>query len=171
MKIVVFFFVAIGTPRPWFWTGFRPWLLDQWAAFGVVGFGLSSLGAFYLLLAVHELGHLAAGMCVGFRCRSLRVGPLLINRPLRVSLYRGPGALVQDKAELIPVATDKLAWRGVAMVLGGPIANTISAVLLLLLPFLRTVFSGLFIAGSVANGVSDLLPFESRLGVSDGRRI
>jgi hypothetical protein len=136
-----------------------------------VSFGLSSLGSFYLLLAVHELGHLAAGMCVGFRCRSLRVGPLLINRPLRVSLYRGPGALVQGKAELIPVATDKLAWRGVAMVLGGTIANTISAVLLLLLPFPITVFSGLFIAGSDANGVSDLLPFESRFGVSDGRRI
>jgi hypothetical protein len=136
-----------------------------------VGLGLSSLGAVWLMLAVHELGHIAAGLCVGFRRRALRVGPLLINRPLRLSLYRGPGALVQGIAELIPVATDKLAWRGVAMVLGGSVANTVSGVLLLLLPFPITIFSGLFIACSVANGVNDLLPFDSRLGVSDGRRI
>jgi hypothetical protein len=29
--------------------------------------------------------------------------------------YRGPGAIVNGVAELIPVATDQLAWRGVAM--------------------------------------------------------
>jgi hypothetical protein len=57
------------------------------------------------------------------------------------------------------------------MVLGGPVANILSALVVLLLPFPITVFSGLFIACSVANGVNDLLPFESRLGVSDGRRI
>ena len=155
----------------WFLTDFRPWLLDQWTALGIVGFGLSSLGAFYLMLAVHELGHVLAGLCVGFRCRSLRVGPLLFNRPFRLSLYRGPGAVVNGVAELIPVATDKLAWRGVAMVLGGPVANFLSAMVVLLLPFPITVFSGLFIACSIANGVNDLFPFESRLGVSDGRRI
>lgn len=155
----------------WFLTDFRPWLLDQWAELGVVGFGISTLGAFYLMLAIHELGHVAAGLCVGFRCRSLRVGPLLFDRPSRLSLYRGPGAVVAGVAELIPVATDKLAWRGVAMVLGGPVANFLTALVLLLLPFPITVFSGLLITCSLANGVSDLFPFESRLGVSDGRRI
>jgi hypothetical protein len=86
--------------RQWFVTDFRPWLLDQWTALGVVGFGLSLLGAFYLMLAVHELGHVLAGLCVGFRCRSLRVGPLLFNRPFQLSLYRGPGAVVNGVAEL-----------------------------------------------------------------------
>jgi hypothetical protein len=108
---------------------------------------------------------------VGFRFRSYRVGPLRFDRPFRVSLYRGPGAVVSGVAELIPVATDKLAWRGVAMVLGGPAANFLSAIGLFLLPVPTTVFSACFIAFSVANGVNDLLPFESRLGVSDGRRI
>jgi hypothetical protein len=157
--------------RQWLLTDFRPWLLDQWAGIGIVGFGLSALAAFYLMLALHELGHVAAGLSVGFRYRSLRVGPLLFNRPFRLSLYRGPGAVVNGVAELIPVATDKLAWRGVAMVLGGPVANFLSALVVLLLPFPITVFSGLFIACSLANGVNDLFPFESRLGVSDGRRI
>jgi hypothetical protein len=157
--------------RQWFLTDFRPWFLDQRVGMGVVSFGLSALVAFYLMLAIHELGHVVAGLCVGFRCLSFRVGPLLFNRPFRVSLYRGPGAIVQGVAELIPVASDKLASRGVAMVLGGPVANILSATVVLLLPLPITVFSGFLIACSIANGVNDLLPFESRLGVSDGRRI
>jgi hypothetical protein len=88
-----------------------------------------------------------------------------------VSLYRGPGALVNGVAELSPAATDNLARRGVVMVLGGPVANLFSAVVVLLLPFPLTVFSGLFVVCSLANALNDLLPFESRLGVSDGRRI
>jgi hypothetical protein len=157
--------------REWFLTDFRPWLLHQWAGLGVVGFGLSALAAFYLMLAVHELGHVAAGLCVGFRLRALRIGPLLFSRPFRLSLYRGPGAVVNGVAELIPVATDKLPRRGIAMVLGGPVANFLAGIVLFLLPLPMTVFTALFIAFSVANGVSDLIPLESRLGVSDGRRI
>jgi hypothetical protein len=152
-------------------TDFRLWFLDQWARIGIVGFGFSALAAFYLMLAIHELGHVAAGSCVGFRCRSLRIGPLLFSRPFRMSLYRGTGAVVQGIAELVPVATDKLAWRGVVMVLGGPVANILSAMIVLLLPFPTTVFSGLFVVCSIVNGVNDLFPFESRLGVSDGKRI
>ncbi len=157
--------------REWFLIDFRPWFLDRWGGMGVVGFGVSALAAFYLMLAVHELGHVVAGLSVGFRCRLLRVGPLLFSRPFRVSLYRGPGAVVNGVAELIPVTTDKLAGRGVAMVLGGPVANFLSAIFVLLLPLPITVFSMFFIAFSVANGLNDLFPFESRLGVSDGRRI
>jgi len=157
--------------RQWFLTDIRPWFLDQWAEMGIVGLGVSALAAFYLMLAIHELGHVAVGLCVGFRLRSLRFGPLLFSRPLRLSLYRGPGAVVNGVAELIPVETDKLSWRGVAMVLGGPVANILTAMVVLLLPFPITAFSGFFIAFSIANGVNDLFPFESRLGVSDGRRI
>jgi hypothetical protein len=78
---------------------------------------------------------------------------------------------VNGVAELDPVVTSGLAWRGVAMVLGGPLANFLTAMLLLLWPFPITAFSGLFVAFSMANGVNDLFPFESRLGVSDGKRI
>jgi hypothetical protein len=157
--------------RQWLLGDFRSWLLEQWARLGIVGVGLSVLAAFYLMLAIHELGHVLAGLCVGFRCRSLRVGPLLFNSPFAVSFYRGPGAVVNGVAELIPVASDRLAWRGVVMVLGGPVANFLSAAVALSLPVPITIFSGLFIASSIANGVNDLFPFESRLGVSDGRRI
>ena len=156
--------------REWFLTDFRDWLLDRWAGAGVVGVGVSVVAAFYLMVAVHELGHLVAGSSVGFRGLSFRVGPL-IRRPFQVSLYRGPGAVVNGVAELVPVATDKLAGRGAVMILGGPAANLLSALVMVLLPFPITIFSGCFIAFSIANGVNDLFPFESRLGVSDGRRI
>src|SRR5262245_3627222 len=77
--------------RQWFLTDFRPWCLDQWARIGVLGVAVSVLAAFYLMLAIHELGHVVAGLCAGFRLRSYRVGPMLISRPFRLSLYRGPG--------------------------------------------------------------------------------
>jgi len=158
--------------REWFQTDFRPWLQNQWTGWGVVGFGLSALAAFYLMLGLHELGHVAAGLCVRFRCRSWRVGPFLCNfRPFQVSLYRGPGAVFSGIAELSPGATDMLARRGMVMVLGGPLANFLSALVVLLLPIPMNVFSGLFIACSLANVVSDLLPYESRLGALDGRRL
>jgi hypothetical protein len=156
----------------WFRSEFHPWLLKQWAELGAIGFLLSALAAFYLMLAIHELGHVAAGKCVGFRCLYWRVGPLLFkSRPFRVSLYRGPGAVTSGNAELSPSATDRFALRGMVMVLGGPGANFLTAMVVLLLPFPLTAFSGLFVACSLANVFGDLLPYESRLGVSDGRRI
>jgi hypothetical protein len=157
--------------RHWFESDLLPWCSDQWERIGIVGVAVSALAAFYLMLALHELGHATLGLAVGFRLRSYRVGPILLNRPFRVSLYRGPGAIVNGAADLIPVASDKLTRRGIAMVMGGPAANFLSAIVMLLLPFPITVFSGFFTVFSLLNGVNDLFPFESRLGVSDGRRI
>ncbi len=157
--------------RHWFQTVFRSWCLDQLDRIGVSGFAVSGLAAFYVMVAIHEAGHVVAGLCVGFRIRTYRVGPLMISRPFRLSFYRGPGAIVQGIVELMPVATDHLAWRGFVMVLGGPVANFVTATVVFLLPTSATFFSAGLIIFSVVNGVSDLLPFESRLGISDGRRI
>jgi peptidase M50-like protein len=164
----------LGRPpmlRRWLLTEAGPWGLDQWERIGIVGVAGSVLATYYLMIAVHELGHVIAGLSVGFRLRSYRVGPLVFIPPFRVTLYRGPGAFVNGVAELIPVATDKLARRGIVMILGGPAANLLSALAVILLPIPTTVFSVCFIAFSIVNGVNDLFPFESRLGVSDGRRI
>src|SRR5262249_4412477 len=35
---------------------------------------------------IHELGHLIVGVCVGFRCSSMFVGPLQFDIPFRLSL-------------------------------------------------------------------------------------
>jgi hypothetical protein len=157
--------------QQWFLTEVRPWFLGQLAGIGVVGLCAASLAAFYLMVAVHELGHVVVGLCVGFRLRSLRVGPFVLIPPSRVSFYRGPGAMINGSAELTPVETDQLRLRGMAMILGGPAANLLSAMAVLLLPVPITAFSAIFIALSIVNGVNDLFPLESRLGISDGRRI
>jgi hypothetical protein len=166
--------LLLGRPpslRHWILTGARAWLGDPPTGAALAGLVLSALGAYYAMIAVHELGHALAGLGVGFRLRSLRVGPLLFRGPLRVSLYRGPGAAINGVAELMPVATDAPVPRGVAMVLGGPAANFLSAIAVFALPFPMTAFTACFGAFSIANGLSDLVPFEGRLGVSDGRRI
>src|SRR5262249_691225 len=71
--------------REWFVTDFRPWCLDQWERLGVLGVAGSVLAAFYLMLAIHELGHAVAGLCVGFRLQACRLGPLPVSPPSRLS--------------------------------------------------------------------------------------
>src|SRR5213080_2649899 len=43
---------------------------------------------FFLAVAIHEAAHLLVGVWVGFSFNSVRVGPLQIDRPFRISLYR-----------------------------------------------------------------------------------
>jgi hypothetical protein len=100
--------------RQWILTDLRPWFVDQWERIGVLGVAVSALAAFYLMLAVHEFGHAVVGMCLGFRLRSYRLGPLEVSRPFRLSLYRGPGAFVQGKVESVPTVSDRLPWRRAA---------------------------------------------------------
>src|SRR5207245_11505430 len=45
--------------RHWLLTDLRPWCLDQWERIGFVGVAFAALAAFYLMLAIHELGHVA----------------------------------------------------------------------------------------------------------------
>ncbi len=41
------------------------------------------LPAFYFAVLVHELGHLVAGLSVGFELHTLAVGPILVTRESR----------------------------------------------------------------------------------------
>jgi len=157
--------------REWIQFDFQEWFQAQRGSIGISGIVVSVLCAYYAMIAIHELGHVLAGLAVGFRLRSIRVGPLMLNRPFRASLYRGPGAFVNGVAELIPVPTERLTGRAMVMVLGGPTANILSAIVVLCFPFPGSAFCWAFAVFSVTNGLSDLFPFESRLGVSDGRRI
>ncbi len=166
--------VVLGRPpilRQWILIDFPHWVLGHWRESGIIFIAVSALGVCFAMVAVHEIGHVLGGLCAGFRFSSLRIGPLQFDRPFRMSFHRGPGAAINGVANIIPVTTDKLALRGLMMVLAGPAANILSGCAVLLLPFTKGFSSGLFIFASIANGLSDLLPFQSRLGVSDGRRI
>jgi hypothetical protein len=166
---------ALGQPpvlRQWLFTDIPHWVRGEVEHNGLFLSLLSVLGAIVAMLVIHEGGHILAGMCVGFRYHSLRVGPLVFGRSLRVSLYTGPGASFNAVAGVLPVTTDKLVLRSAVMVLGGPSANILSGCAVLLLPPLpHNFFFVIFAVISIANGLSDLIPSYSRLGVSDGGRL
>jgi hypothetical protein len=77
-------------------------------------------------IAVHELGHLAAGMAAGFRWEIFKAGPIVLSRsPRSVDLsfgndsrYRGRG-LVATTLD----ATDRVRLRHTMMLLGGPLTS------------------------------------------------
>jgi len=73
---------------------------------------------------------------------------------------------------MVPVKTDKLIPRAIAMLFAGPAANLLSGSAVLLLPFPKGFASAVFIFSSFAGGVVELvLPFRSRHVVFDGCRI
>jgi hypothetical protein len=82
-------------------------------------------------LAVHELGHLVAGLLGGFRFQLFVVGLLGVKRTpagIRVFLNRDVG-LMGGVAATVPVAQDpvnkrKFAW----MLLSGPLASLLSII-------------------------------------------
>jgi hypothetical protein len=83
------------------------------------------------LIAVHESGHLLAGMAVGFRPWLVIIGPLKIVREdatLRVRLNR---SLVPGMVRSFPTHAHDLRQRLAVYVSGGPLANLLLGVLCL----------------------------------------
>lgn len=92
---------------------------------------LLGIVAAVVTLTVHELGHLAAGLAVGFRFSLFAIGPLLVERNpqggIRLARNREP-SFWGGVAGTLPVRTDSLRWRFAAVVAGGPSANVLLAV-------------------------------------------
>jgi len=163
--------ISIATGRPswlrrWFVVDVRQ-LVERhgvlWSALFAVAIGA---GVSFVMVAVHELGHVAGGLAAGFRFRSIRVGPLQLDMPFRLSVTRRyPFA---GDATMVPPTTEGLVPGATLLVLGGPAANILSGLGVLLLPIPLSLVSLVFAVGSIANGLSDLLPFRNVLGVSDG---
>ena len=126
--------------------------------------------ALFGMVAVHELGHLVAGLGVGYRWRSLRVGPLLLRRPFKASLSWSPSTLASGVAELVAPAAGLGRGRTAAMVGAGVFANVASAAVVWLLRSEPGLASDVFIVGSLLM-VNDFVPYEGRVGVSDGARL
>ena len=132
---------------------------------------VATLAAPFAMVVVHELGHALVGLAVGFRLESLRVGPVEVLGGARIRLHRRLGLMTSGVANLYPVARDRLALRAAAMVAAGPAANLITGFAVLLLPGTKGLPALAFVAASIGNGLGDLLPFENRIGASDGRRL
>ncbi len=125
----------------------------------------------FVVTAIHELGHVFAGMLAGFRFNSLRVGRIQFDRPFRFSLYRGKGAGSGGWASMFPTKLDNLVWRAVAMIFAGPAVNLLTVVFVLLLPLSSSPLLNFFTIYSLILGVINLLPFRSGAFHSDGSRL
>jgi hypothetical protein len=142
---------------------------------GLLGFGLGFAAANLAAVAVHELGHVLAGVAAGFRFSSLRVGRLEIHRGFRLARYRGSGAgsggWLGGWANLVPIWSESLRWRALIMIAAGPAANLLSALAVGLAPLAMGTFSGFFLIFSAILGLGNLVPMRNRAVLSDGRRI
>ncbi len=143
----------------WIGTGAKP------NAVMVAGFICAGATA----VAWHEIGHLFGGICVGFRPSSLRVGPLVFHKTLRISVYCGPGMWMGGWANVSPTKSDHLVLRALVLVLSGPAASV--GLGLLILPFSTSPVIRVFSALCIVGGLADLMPFGSHPMVSDGKRI
>lgn len=87
--------------------------------------------AAFAALASHELGHLTAGLLVGFDFSLFIIGPLLIDRAPSGSLrlgWNGTLAFAGGMAATFPKDSHRLRARFGAVVAGGPIASLLLAI-------------------------------------------
>ncbi|HXH50525.1 MAG TPA: M50 family metallopeptidase [Terriglobia bacterium] len=121
--------------------------------------------------AIHEAGHLLAGLLAGFRFSSLRIGPLQFEQPFRVSIHRGGRTGAAGWTRMFPGGSHRLAQKAFLMTAGGPAASLLAAFVVFLLPFPKGYFLFWLSASSLLLGVINLIPFRSGALLSDGWRI
>jgi hypothetical protein len=143
-----------------------------WTPSRVASVCVFSLLIGFSITAVHELGHLIVGVCVGFRCRSLFLGPLQFNTPFRIAINPDPRSWWHGGVALVPDEPERLRGGAIAMLFAGPAANLLTGVVVFLSPYPKGYFSWLFVAASLLAGVVELLlPVRGPTFVFDGRRI
>jgi hypothetical protein len=140
--------------------------------FVAFAYGIAIIAAnLFLAIIIHEAGHMIAGLCSGYRVDFLRFGPIQINPPFRVSRAPKFGLYLPGAASLLPHRKDRLHARAIVFVLGGPLANLISAGCVLLLSRPLPGFAIYFAGVSLLMGLMNLIPFVGSGVVSDGKRI
>jgi hypothetical protein len=136
----------------------------------------------FLIVVIHELGHVAAGFGVGLRFEAIRIGPLMLTKSvygLKISLQRVSN--LDGIAAMGIQQLRKLRQKLAIYIAGGPAANALSALCVWL--FLSSQFSGAlpyalpqflrFFAGfSILTAGLNLIPFRGRNGMfTDGARL
>src|SRR5689334_815733 len=92
-----------------------------------LGFLLAFLICLYVVIIVHEMGHLIFGLCAGLRFNFVSFGPLLINRDFKASLHWKQRSGAGGLTSMVPNGSHRLRWRLLFMIVGGPTANLASA--------------------------------------------
>ena len=153
--------------RQWFSATLPGWPLGIRLALVAIG----AIAGLVAAIGVHELGHVLAGLGLGFRFNSMRVGRLQIDRRFRLSWSRAIGRGASGMATLFPVGTERLSQRAVGLLLGGPGSNLAAAAVILALPFDKGPFFVSLVFWCLILGTMNLVSFRRGSFASDGRRI
>ncbi|HBY58924.1 MAG TPA: hypothetical protein DEH78_03825 [Solibacterales bacterium] len=101
---------------------------------------------YWIALAVHELGHVAAGLAAGARLYGLSAGPLCIRRTYAGLRFARPENWFEGVASVRPLQLSGARRRMLSMVAGGPAAS-LGLAALCLAPGAELIRSGAALAG------------------------
>jgi hypothetical protein len=153
-------------------------LVGELSLTALAGLFALSLLMLWVQVLVHEAGHAVAGLLTGRRLIGAGVGPLRLERGTGGWHLRWGGGVrgIGGFAALLP-ADDRVESRrdAAAFLLGGPLANLVTAAIALLalwlappLGVIPSVLLGATVFGGAMLGIVNLLPFQSHGWHSDG---
>jgi hypothetical protein len=130
------------------------------------------LPALFCGILAHELGHLTAGLMVGFEFRRILVGPWMLTRESRGWRLRFVPSRILGLSGytlMTPRSSDDLARRFALFATGGPLVTLLLFVPVALLPWGPVTESLLF--ANLIMAVFSWLPLEIRGHYTDGKII
>ncbi|MBB4638319.1 hypothetical protein [Longimicrobium terrae] len=153
--------------------GYGAWTLPIIVTFSII--------LIFAAIAVHEAGHVAAGVAAGMRFMLFAAGPVRIEREydggrLAVSWNRSLG-LWGGIAGCLPATTDRIRRQLALMVGGGPAASLLFALvagwvaLRVPMPPLAGFVAGMAATMSAAIGAATLIPMRTGGFMSDGGQL
>jgi len=92
--------------------------------------------SYYLMILVHELGHLLAARAIGFHWREFSAGPLVVRREAKRIQWRFvPSRLTAGgQVQAVPDSPAALRRRFLILLAGGPIATALLFIVVFSLP-------------------------------------
>ncbi|HEY6180985.1 MAG TPA: M50 family metallopeptidase [Terriglobales bacterium] len=127
------------------------------------------LALFILAITIHEVGHLVAGWVVGFHFSSIQVGPLMLENEYGVLRSRlSFDMMAFGSAGMYANGVRKLRRRSIVYIAGGPAANLLTVVVVVLVSYLipSTSSSGLATAAGQLAAISLLLAMISLVPIT-----
>jgi len=144
---------------------------SDWVGVRLILTGFAIVLMCLLAIAVHECGHLLAGLSLGFRCRGIRVGRFKIDQRFRVSRERDSASAILGSAVMIPQHWENIRLRETLMLLAGPLASFLSGYAALPLLTDHSLISGAFVGVSFFFAAVNILPLAVTSQLTDGARI